>query len=202
MKLITGLSKGINITGLNVKTSSSGVAKLKKLYLKTGIPQGTSYVTLYLLGGSDIPVNQIPLSTNADGTIFNGTGYYDEHRIKSSGNVSTNDNPSYQSTCTGFIPVSPGDIIILKNVYISGPVASYNTTFYNSSFAFVTGMTPYLFYNNITSSMIVFAPYDYDTTTHTLYSFTVPAKQTIRYMRVTLTGHGANAVIYVKHNNE
>ena len=39
MKLITGLSQGINITGLNVKTSSSGATKLKKLYLKTSIPQ-------------------------------------------------------------------------------------------------------------------------------------------------------------------
>ena len=163
---------------------------------------GTSYVTLYLLGGSDIPVNQIPISTNADGTIFNGTGYYDEHRISSSGNVSVNDRPQqYQSTCTGFIPCAPGDTVIMKNVYISGDSGSYNTRFYNASFAFVNGMTPSMFYNNITSSMIVFAPYDYDTTTHTLYSFTVPAEPTIRYMRVTLTGHGANAVIYVKHNS-
>ena len=162
---------------------------------------GTSYVTLYLLEGSDIPVNQIPISTNADGTIFNTTGYYDEHRISSSGNVSTNDKPQYQSTCTGFIPVLPGDTVILKNVYISGDSASYNTVFYNASFAYVNGMTPYMFYNNVQSSMIVFAPYDYDTTTHTLYSFTVPVKPTIRYMRLSLTGHGANAVAYVKHNS-
>lgn len=197
MKLITGLSQGINITGLNVKTSSSGATNLKKLYLKTD----NGYVIMSLLRGSDIPVNQIPISTNADGTIFNGTGYYDEHRISSSGNVSANDKPQYQSTCTGFIPVLPGDTVILKNVYISGDSGSYNTVFYNASFAYVNGMTPYMFYNNVQSSMIVFAPYDYDTTTHTLYSFTVPVKPTIRYMRLTLTGHGANAVAYVKHNS-
>lgn len=39
MKLITGLSTATNITGLNVKTSSSGYSKLKKIYLKTSIPQ-------------------------------------------------------------------------------------------------------------------------------------------------------------------
>lgn len=90
--------------------------------------------------------NQIPISTDTDGSIYNGTGYMAERRISSSGSISTlatsgATNPIF---VTGFIPVANGDVVRLKNCYIDTTDVANNTTygqngwsvqnaFYNSS---------------------------------------------------------------------
>lgn len=52
--------------------------------------------------------NLVPLSINADGSIYNnGLGYKNGYRIRSNGAEGTNSN----TACTGFIPVSGGDVI-------------------------------------------------------------------------------------------
>jgi hypothetical protein len=64
-------------------------------------------------------INQIPISTDTDGSIYNGTGYKADMRINSSG-VATDFNPRVGNTVfvTGFIPCKQGDVIRLKNCYI------------------------------------------------------------------------------------
>lgn len=64
--------------------------------------------------------NQIPISTDTDGTVYNGTGYMAERRFNSSGEVATLSasgatNPIF---VTGFIPVKSGDVVRLKNCFI------------------------------------------------------------------------------------
>ena len=72
-------------------------------------------------------VNQIPISTDTNGSIYNGTGYKTGSRINSSGNVASIDNPSAPKApfVTGFIPCKQGDIIRLKNCFIPGRNAPY-----------------------------------------------------------------------------
>lgn len=55
--------------------------------------------------------NQVPLSINEDGTIYNsGLGYKNKTRVRSGGA----EGSSNDAACTGYIPVKPGDIIRLK----------------------------------------------------------------------------------------
>jgi hypothetical protein len=61
-------------------------------------------------------VNQIPLSTDTDGSIYNDVGYMTNMRINSSGNAVSYDGVSV----TGFIPVKNGDTVYLKGVMIEG----------------------------------------------------------------------------------
>lgn len=52
--------------------------------------------------------NWVPFSTTNDGkTIYNGTGYKNGYRIRSGGAEGAHGN----GACTGFIPVSGGDVI-------------------------------------------------------------------------------------------
>lgn len=64
--------------------------------------------------------NQVPLSINTDGSIYNnGLGYKNGYRVRSGGAEGEN---TYAS-CTGFIKVNAGDV-----VRISGCVFSYKDT--------------------------------------------------------------------------
>lgn len=70
-----------------------------------------------IMSGSTTYTNQLAISTDTDGTIFNGTGYMEKKRIGSSGtpsNLNTPDatNPAF---CTGFIPCKAGDIVRMYN---------------------------------------------------------------------------------------
>lgn len=64
--------------------------------------------------------NQIPISTNGSGGIFNGTGYMASKRLSSdgSGEAWLEGSPTNPVFVTGYIPVKHGDIIRLKNCYI------------------------------------------------------------------------------------
>ena len=61
------------------------------------------------------PTNLVPLSINADGTIYNGTGYKDGYRVRSGGAEGAVSNTS----CTGFIKVSPGDVVRISGCMFS-----------------------------------------------------------------------------------
>lgn len=87
--------------------------------------------------GADYP-NQIPISIDTDGTIYNGTGYRTGSRCSSSGAVSDVENPSAVKApfLTGFIPCKTGDRIVLENCYMqayTGDSASELGALYGSS---------------------------------------------------------------------
>ena len=57
--------------------------------------------------------NQIPISTDTDGSIYNGKGFKEETRISaSSGTISANTAVDL----TGFIPCTSGDIVRMKDI--------------------------------------------------------------------------------------
>lgn len=94
-------------------------------------------------GGGDVVVaytNQIPLSINSDGTLYNdGQGWKTGYRLNSTGSEKEQANMEI----TGYIPVKYNDVIRMKNI-----VFNYSTTykdyrdwfyvqFFDSSFTFL-----------------------------------------------------------------
>ena len=64
--------------------------------------------------------NQIPISTDTDGSVYNGTGYKANTRGNSSG-IPADFDPKISGLTpffTGFIPAKQGDVIRLKNCFI------------------------------------------------------------------------------------
>ncbi len=76
--------------------------------------------------GKDEPTytNQIPISTDTDGSVFNGTGYKSGYRLNSSGAVA--EYTAYPMVVSGFIPCKAGDIIRLQNITWQSGVDSQN----------------------------------------------------------------------------
>lgn len=83
------------------------------------IGRGEGY-TVEIRDASTDFTNQIPISVDTDGSVFNGAGYKTASRLGSSGTVSDIANSSASSPVfvTGFIPVKHGDVVRLKNCYI------------------------------------------------------------------------------------
>lgn len=86
--------------------------------------------------------NLVPTSIDADGSVFNGTGYQDGKRLSSSGAIK--DYTARQSTVTGFMQAKVGDVIRMKGVaprftYVNGDItaeAGY-ICFYDANFTLV-----------------------------------------------------------------
>ena len=85
--------------------------------------------------------NQIPISVDTDGTVFNGVGYKTDSRLSSSsGTVSGYAN--YE--CTGFIPMKQMDTVYLKDVQLGnfGDKPTYNgVALYKADKSFISYMT-------------------------------------------------------------
>ena len=85
--------------------------------------------------------NQVPISTDTDGSIFNGCGYKENVRLSSSGGISG--SAQNGSVTTGFIPFPDGDktIIRMKGVVWKTATADgyghYYINFYDSSKKFL-----------------------------------------------------------------
>ena len=77
-------------------------------------------------------INQIPVSTDASGAIYNGKGYKEKTYINNGveGSNSTTDS-------TGFIPCKVGDIIRMKNMPFSSTVAQCRISFFKSDKTFI-----------------------------------------------------------------
>ena len=75
-------------------------------------------------------INQVPISTDTDGSIFNGTGYKENVRLSSSGGISG--SAQNGSVTTGFIPFPSGDatVIRMKGVEWLNAQPTYGGHFY------------------------------------------------------------------------
>lgn len=89
-------------------------------------------------GGSGEYTNQIPMATATQGgaEIYNGIGYQTSHRINSSGEESS----AVGFCCTGFIKVSAGDVVRVKNMTLTASNVTYLLT-YSTSGSFHTAHT-------------------------------------------------------------
>lgn len=86
--------------------------------------------------------NQIPISTDIDGSTFNDIGYMEKRRLGSSYTVSTldNENASSPAFVTGFIPVKEGDVITLENCYIDSNTISDTSVYGHATNALQIGV--------------------------------------------------------------
>lgn len=81
--------------------------------------------------------NQIPISTDTDGSIFNGKGWMENKRLNSSGAPADTSDYGYTGV-TGFIPISNGDILRTSANFISETGSTQqNICFYKGDKTFV-----------------------------------------------------------------
>ena len=63
-------------------------------------------------------INQVPISINPDGTIYNGVGYKNNTRVRSGGAEAANE----ESVCSGFMPFKIGDTLRIYPTFDGGNV--------------------------------------------------------------------------------
>ena len=127
LKSVTVTMGGTNITSSAVSSGKITIANVTGDIVITAVAEvsGPAYV------------NQIPISTNKDGSLFVGTngekGYKANTRISlSTGNETTASGVEL----TGFIPVKVGDTMYIKGITINASATTQVIAFYNSNFEY------------------------------------------------------------------
>lgn len=139
--------------------------------------------------------NQVPISIDTDGSIFNDIGWIGGYRVRSTGGLA---EAEYTAT-TGYIPVSAGDIIRFKiSQYGSwDEVHAGNCMCYCSEdFTALGSFTQQpAYYGICTAANSVITEAD------GIYSFIVPDNPDICYLRMSVRGtmadgsHGASLIV-------
>lgn len=120
--------------------------------------------------------NQVPISIDTDGSIYNGVGYKDDYRIRSGGGYAAQVGARH----TGYIPAVAGDIIRLSGWNFNHSSASNAINFSNAEFTSIGQFTT----QPASYGIILGNPPDV-TVADDVYEFTVPDNSDITYIRVT-----------------
>ena len=185
------------LTGAEVSVKMGGVDITATAYSNgtINIAEVTGEIEITIVAVEDIPpyTNQVPISTDENGNIYNGTGYKDGYRL----NSSAVETVSSGAILTGFIPVKAGDVVRFSGEFIGYEVGGENSYFFDANKSNHSHkMSPTNWRNK--TDVEQFEPYEYNDTTHILASFTVPNDANIAFVRFTLHGEtGANAIITV-----
>lgn len=140
--------------------------------------------------------NVIPLSTNADGTIYNDIGYKNGFRLGSNGNEK---GTTSEYSVTGFIPVQTGDVIRIKNANFDASVTEASGNYlgcYDSNHTKLMAQTAATMAGTDSSSVWYTSPV---VENNDIVQFTIPtsAGNPIAYMRLSALNLGANTIITV-----
>lgn len=150
--------------------------------------------------------NQVPISTDTDGSIYNGVGYKENVRLSSSGGISG--SAQNGSVTTGFIPFPYGDktVICMKGVEWKTATADghghYYINFYDSSKKFLkyissethTSATHILTVTRDANGVeTVEFSQTYGDTNELLYNIRNKAK----YIRINAYGKGADFIVTI-----
>lgn len=91
--------------------------------------------------------NQVPISTDESGNIYNGTGYKNGYRVRSGGAEG-----EAKSVCTGFIPAKPGNVMYLQcptdGVFLTTTATGSAINIYNASKTHLGQMATNALYGN------------------------------------------------------
>lgn len=150
--------------------------------------------------------NQLPISKDESGEVYNGTGYKTGYRLGSSSTESavTGTNPTF---ITGFIPIANGQTVRLENCYIdTDGINGFNSaettayygkaanslyiSLYNSS----KGVLNAVYWSNLEGSGY-FTDIKMDSEGK-VTEFKIN-RSTIAYIRLTLAGDAPNAIITI-----
>ena len=143
-------------------------------------------------------VNQLPVSIDADGSIYNGTGYKTGTRLNSSGSVKEITESYFDANVgtTGFIPCKMGDTIRLQGMVIDPAdeqAGTYNIHVYDSGFG-VVGSSAWL---HIASHASVVVDSNGYVTEITLAEGTVLGAANAAYLRLSARGISGESIITV-----
>ena len=156
----------------------------------------TGALVISATAGGGTYTNQIPISTDVDGSIYNTTGYKTASRIKSNGTAVDNTGGTYGTFVTGFIPIQQGDIIRLYNCWQDpdGTLAEYgmdygglNNGFFGSDKTTLNASEFWGYNHN-------FGDFVYDTNGN-IVQMTV--KVSVPYVRLTLSGTASEAIVTI-----
>jgi hypothetical protein len=149
--------------------------------------------------------NQIPASTDTDGSVFNETGYQENARFNSSCAIKTDLTAGCTTPVwvTGFIPLVTGDVIRLKNCWFDadGTAAVYGANYGGCYHAFYdsnkTQISKITWERGVEGNTVGIKDVVVDEAGNVV-RFTVAAPaQGIAYMRFTLAGDAPNAILTV-----
>ena len=135
--------------------------------------------------------NQVPISTDADGNVYNGTGYKDGYRINSSGAEAELSG----FTATGFIPFTKGQTIRIGGEGITYAEYGCLLMFYDAAKTYISnsgiaydkvGNTTYGTWTTEETSVFCLDPLD--TYPNTLSGIN-------GYIRISAKGSGANLIV-------
>ena len=176
----------------NFANSIDECTDTSKVYV---LPDG--YIYAYAKSVKEAYKNQIPISIDTDGTVYNVIGYKDGARLSSSLAESTLSN----AFLTGYIPVKIGDVIRFNGNYFKSDAtnaSSMNNALYDSSFTKISGFAMSAVNTIGAVSDIVTNDEGYIT------QFTINPNWTyydnwsdVAYIRLTLIGSGENAIVTV-----
>lgn len=111
----------IDLNERTVKAYCYGAGYDREIVYDAGGQSGSSYI------------NQIPISTDANGNVYNGKGWKENIRISSSGAES--DGTSYKINATGYIPFKSGDVLRASAgvAVLTETSGNSNISFFNAS---------------------------------------------------------------------
>lgn len=142
--------------------------------------------------------NQVPISTDADGNVYNGTGYKDGYRINSSGAEAELSG----FTATGFIPFTKGQTIRIGGEGITYAEYGCLLMFYDAAKTYISnsgiaydkvGNTTYGTWTTEETSVFCLDPHD--TYPNTLSGIN-------GYIRISAKGSGANLIVTLNEKIE
>lgn len=148
--------------------------------------------------------NWVPLSTDTDGSIYNGVGYKDNTRLSSSGGVSGSAQAG--SATVGFIPCTAYDVIRLKGAVWLGTHASfgghYYINYYDADKKFLGGFADSAYVGNY--DRFVSITYDASNGVTTFYnnmdatsSSYIESIEKAAYVRFNAYGKGADMIVTI-----
>ena len=138
------------------------------------IPEVTGDIVITATAITQAPayINQIPISTDSTGAIYNNIGYKDGYQISSSGV----DEEYGHKSVTGFIPIKKGDTIRIKGVY-NNDVASCRMCTYDNSKTYQSARNGSIFATtgvySLSGDVMTYTPNEYfvnDTTRYFRFS--------------------------------
>lgn len=177
-------------TALDILSICKDDCKIRLTRLGIGSDREVSYAQV-----EPTPINQIPISTDANGNIYEGVGYKDGYRF----NSSHAETAASGYFVTGFIPVENGSVLNFEGFqFATASVDGINNGYcrietYDENKATINGAAGNAFVSYSECSPVI--------VNDRLKQLTVNSSRAmftgVAYIRVSGYGTGANAAIYV-----
>ena len=153
--------------------------------------------------------NQVPLSIDTNGSIFNGKGYIDGYRLNSSGTTTAEGG----TTATGYIPCTPEDTVRMAGVSWVPKAPAYYCyiSFFDANFKKLAHINNYRDsaiangVSNMTAGTVLtnkFAAHNITQDENGVWTFDLDYQSSASFAYIRISGFGAGADMIVTINEE